>query len=73
MYTRVEPNKFIEYTIEDLPAQTGGRKVSVHFIGVEEGIKITETFDAEHENPEEVQRLGWQAILDNFKKHVEAS
>ena len=31
-----------------------------------------ETFDAETENPPELQRMGWQAILDNFGRHVEA-
>jgi hypothetical protein len=34
-------------------------------------IKVTETFEAENENPVEMQRVGWQAILDNFKKYVE--
>ena len=33
--------------------------------------KIVETFDLENTNPEEMQRGGWQAILDNFKKYVE--
>ena len=33
---------------------------------------IQETFDAETENPPELQRMGWQAILDNFGRHVEA-
>jgi hypothetical protein len=35
--------------------------------------KVVETFDPEQENPAEMQREGWQSILDNFKKHVEAA
>jgi hypothetical protein len=31
------------------------------------------TFDSETENPPEVQRTGWQAILDRFGRHVEAN
>jgi hypothetical protein len=37
------------------------------------GVKVVETFDPENENPDEVQRSGWQAILDNFKKYVESN
>ncbi|MND03688.1 hypothetical protein D3C83_236420 [compost metagenome] len=51
----------------------GGRHVKVLFEQVPEGVKITQTFDPEQENPEEMQRQGWQAILDNFKKHAENS
>jgi len=47
------------------------RHVKVVFAETPEGVKITETFDPESENTEEVQHSGWQAILDNFKKHVE--
>lgn len=48
-----------------------GRHVRVEFAIVSEGTKVTETFDPENENAEEMQRAGWQAILDNFKKYVE--
>ena len=34
--------------------------------------KVLIDFDAEETNPEEMQREGWQSILDNFKKHVES-
>jgi hypothetical protein len=34
-------------------------------------VKITEVFDPEQENSEEMQRSGWQSILNNFKKAVE--
>jgi hypothetical protein len=45
--------------------------VSVEFIQRADGVLVKETFDAETENPPDVQREGWQAILDNFKRHVE--
>ena len=63
-YTNVKENELIEYEMSD------GRKVSVKFEQTPEGVKITETFDPENENTPEVQRSGWQAILDNFKKYV---
>ena len=64
VYTAVEENKKIEYTIED------GRKVTIEFIEVEDGYKVIESFDPEDINPLEMQKAGWQAILDNFKKYV---
>lgn len=67
VYTKVVEHALIEYTIED------GRKVSVKFETVPEGVQVTETFDPENENPAEMQRAGWQAILENFKKYVEAN
>lgn len=66
VYTAVNEHELIEYTIED------GRKVSIKFETVPEGVQITETFEPENENSEELQRAGWQAILDNFKKLVES-
>lgn len=66
-YTEVRERELIEYDMED------GRHVRVHFIETPEGVKITETFDPENENPEEMQRSGWQAMLENFKKHTEAA
>lgn len=65
VYTNVQPHKLIEYTIGD------GRKVKIAFAANGKQTKITETFDAEQENPVEMQRGGWQAILDNFKKYTE--
>jgi uncharacterized protein YndB with AHSA1/START domain len=64
-YTEVKDNELIEYTMED------GRKVKIVFEQTPNGVKIVESFDPENENPEEMQRQGWQAILDNFKKHTE--
>jgi uncharacterized protein YndB with AHSA1/START domain len=65
-YTRVVPHKAIAYRIGD------GREVEVEFIESADGVLVKETFDAETENPPEFQRAGWQAILDNFGRYVEA-
>lgn len=65
-YTRIVPHKIIEYRMSD------DREVCVEFAEVAGGVLVKETFDAETENPAEMQRAGWQAILDNFGRHVEA-
>jgi uncharacterized protein YndB with AHSA1/START domain len=65
-YTAVKEHELIEYDMDD------GRHVKVVFEETPEGVRVTETFDPENENPEEVQRNGWQAILGNFKKYVES-
>jgi len=67
VYTNVQPHKVIEYTLTD------GRKVKVTFSGKGNETKVTETFETETINPVELQRGGWQAILDNFKKHTESN
>lgn len=64
-YTLVQPNENIEYIMAD------GRKVEITFKETENGVEIIESFDPETQNPEEMQRGGWQAILDNFKNYVE--
>jgi uncharacterized protein YndB with AHSA1/START domain len=64
-YTKVDMHKRLDYTIDD------GRKVSIIFKEDKDGVKITETFEMENENPREMQQEGWQAILDNFKKYAE--
>ncbi|HEY8400897.1 MAG TPA: SRPBCC family protein [Cytophagaceae bacterium] len=66
-YDKVEENKLIEYTIAD------GRKVKIVFTSNGDETKIVETFEAEGSNPVEMQREGWQAILNNFKKHTETN
>jgi uncharacterized protein YndB with AHSA1/START domain len=66
-YFNVEPLKLIEYVLAD------DRKIKVYFEPDGDKTKITEVFDAETENPVEMQQAGWQAILDNFKKYVGAS
>jgi uncharacterized protein YndB with AHSA1/START domain len=67
VYTKVQEYKAIEYTLTD------GRKVQITFSGNGAETKVTETFDPENMNPLEMQRGGWQAILDNFKKYTETN
>ncbi len=64
-YTRIEPHQLIAYAF-------GDRIGVVEFVPGEGGVRVRVTFDAETTNPEEMQRQGWQAILNNFAKHVEA-
>lgn len=64
-YVSIKEHEYIEYNLED------GRKVQITFEVVGDKVFIDETFEPEKENPEEMQRDGWQAILDNFKKYVE--
>ncbi|MBO6213842.1 SRPBCC family protein [Algoriella sp.] len=64
-YDEIIPNKFIRYYIAD------GRKVEIDFMEENNSTVITEKFDPENQNPEEMQRQGWQAILDSFKNYVE--
>ncbi len=66
IYTRVEEPKLIEYKLTD------DREVKVTFDERDGGVLVTESFDAESQNSAEIQRGGWQAILDNFAKHVES-
>ena len=66
-YDEVIPHKLIRYTMED------GRKVSVIFEQKNGATHVTETFDPETENSLDLQRQGWQAILDNFKRYVEGN
>jgi uncharacterized protein YndB with AHSA1/START domain len=66
VYTNIVKHKLIEYDIPD------GRKVVVTFSGKDGETKVVESFDAEHENPYELQKGGWQAILNNFKKYCES-
>jgi uncharacterized protein YndB with AHSA1/START domain len=62
-YTKIVPNKLIEYSF-------GGRTGKLEFITETKGITVRSSFDAEETHSEEQQREGWQAILDNFAKHV---
>lgn len=64
-YTKIVPHKLIEYAF-------GDRTGEVEFLPGEDGVKVRVTFDAETTNSIEQQRQGWQAILGNFAKHVEA-
>ena len=64
-YTSVVVNERIDIILED------GRLWNTTFEEVEGGVKVTEEFDPENENPEDMQQAGWQAILNNFKKYTE--
>lgn len=65
VYTNVEPKKLAEYELGD------GRKVSVKFQQTGNQTTIVQSFEAESENPVDMQRAGWQAILDNMKNYTE--
>lgn len=64
-YTRVVDKAVIEYTMDD------GRAVKVAFAEGQDGVVVTETFEAESQYDVGHQRRGWQAILDNFARYVE--
>ena len=64
-YTRVVPNELVAYRMDD------GREATVRFCEESEGVRIRVEFDAEDQNPPEMQQQGWQAILDNFGRYVE--
>jgi uncharacterized protein YndB with AHSA1/START domain len=65
-YTKVIENQRIKYAFGDRTAQ-------VEFVPQEDGVVLVRvTFDSEDTHPVEMQRQGWQAILDNFRRHVEA-
>lgn len=65
-YTQITPEAQLEYALDD------GRSVSIAFIDNGDGtVTVREAFDPEGTHTREQQREGWQAILDNFKRHVE--
>jgi uncharacterized protein YndB with AHSA1/START domain len=64
-YTKVVEHKLIESTF-------GGRVLLVEFIPEQDGVTVRETFDAKSTHSVDQQRGGWQAILNNLKKHVES-
>lgn len=66
VYDAVKENEYIEYTMDD------GRKVIVHFTSKGDQTDVVESFDAEETNSIDMQRDGWQAILNNFKKYTES-
>jgi len=67
VYDEVVVHKKIVYTMPD------SRQVITNFENLGDKTNVTTTFDAETENSIELQRTGWQAILDNFKKYVESN
>lgn len=67
VYDEVIENQLIAYTMGD------GRKVQVHFTEVDGKTHVLESFEAESMNSHEMQKAGWQSILDNFKRYAEAN
>lgn len=63
-YTKIDSLKTIAY-------EFGDRTAVIEFKLEGSEVEISVAFDPENENPEEMQRGGWQAILNNFKKYVE--
>jgi uncharacterized protein YndB with AHSA1/START domain len=66
VYDAVEPGKQLASTLGD------SRKVIVTFEAVRGGTRVVETFEAEEQNAVELQRFGWQSILDNYRRYVES-
>lgn len=64
VYEEVEVNKLIQYRLED------ERRVRISFSSEGDQTKVVEVFDAESMNPIDLQRQGWQAILDNFTRYA---
>jgi uncharacterized protein YndB with AHSA1/START domain len=67
VYDAVIPNEKLVYTLED------GRKVTTLFEKVGNATTVTTVFEAENQNPVDMQKAGWQAILNNFKSYVEGN
>lgn len=65
VYSDVIQNQYIAYEMTD------GRKVEISFREENGLTRVTETFEIENQNPEDMQRGGWQAILENFRDFVE--
>ncbi|RTZ45858.1 ATPase [Candidimonas sp. SYP-B2681] len=63
-YTDVVPNRLIEYSF-------GDRAATIEFAENPEGVSVRVSFDAESTHSVEQQQAGWQAILNNFARHVE--
>lgn len=66
VYDEVKINEKIAYTLGD------GRKVTILFSTVGKQTLVEESFEPESTNPADMQKGGWQAILDNFKKYAES-
>lgn len=66
IYNDLKPNEKVGVMLGD------DRKWNTYFYEVNGGVKVIEEFEAENENPVEMQQEGWQMILNNFKKYVES-
>jgi uncharacterized protein YndB with AHSA1/START domain len=72
-YSAVQEHRLIEYTLGEVAGTDAGRQVRIEFEQTPAGVVVTETFEPENVYPAEMQRAGWQAILDNFRKYTEAA
>jgi uncharacterized protein YndB with AHSA1/START domain len=66
VYNEIRPGEGFRYTMPD------GREVTVDLKREDDKTRVTVAFDPEKLNPEEMQRAGWQAILNNFKGYMES-
>lgn len=66
VYTQVVPKERVAYRMAD------GREASVRFSDAPEGTRVRVEFDAESENPHDLQQQGWQAILDSYARYAES-
>ena len=62
-YSRIEPNKLIEYRF-------GDRTAEIDFVEERDGVVVSVIFEPEPDNPIDMQQSGWQSILDNFAAYV---
>lgn len=67
VYEKINENELITYHMSD------GRKVEIRFKDLNGEVQLTEKFEAEGTNSDEMQRAGWQAILENFKSYTESN
>ena len=67
VYEQIVKEQLIRYSLAD------NRKVSIELSGLGDVTVVSETFDAENENPLEMQQTGWQAILNNLKQYTETT
>jgi hypothetical protein len=67
VYTHLDEGKSFSYVMED------GRNADISLDANGDSTKITVVFDPENQNPAEMQKAGWQAILNNFKQYTESN
>lgn len=67
VYNEIVDGEKFTYTMPD------NREIQVTFEQTDDKTLVTVTFDPENENPVDLQRSGWQSILDNFRKYAEGN
>ena len=67
VYNEIVDGEKFTYTMPD------NREIQVSFEQTDDKTRVTVTFDPENENPVDLQRSGWQSILDNFRKYAEGN